>query len=557
MADPENVVFVNQCSGLGWLCAPEWKVEPLNTVDACFESSTAGPNLVLPFFPSSANFTILQDFSKKFTQSNMIAPQVLPSLGAADYRKDDTPAIIASSQGNNGIKRRNQDRILPISRADKFQLKDSPAVDTVFVKPHSPIERLEGPMMENKTRTTSMKLFALPLVPCRGRFGLVSKATLNRLEQLGSQTIKQHNDTVKKEAIAMLSLVEIDTRGRPGVKIVLVREGHQSPCQSEDLLKPFLGDIPDGMEVVLSKSEIWIHSGKTHQSQEIPIAISIWARNLFDNAKFTVEYADHYLRTYSRGYGSRYVTETNSSQNLYHGRPSSSMATPSPSRGPGTQQDHQYYRSYYCPGLQPVSEKLIKYLGSQSKTMMTALYPVLTRFLREKDTHNGAGDCCRVGIVTQGFKTRKNMMTFGFCNTSHRDGHDDVSQQEQTVLIQNLDMWKAEDNDLGVNQWALQYLDQFVDMLGSFAVPTTCCYLVRGAFLDEQPQQGIELLLFFLFDGLGYCIRFDSDYVHSFLGSKASHLTAVPIAVAGNRVYYSSLGNLRVFAWGEGKNRKK
>jgi hypothetical protein len=563
MADPKNVVFVNQCSGLGWRCAPDWKVQALNPTDACFESSTSGPNLVLPYFPSYAQSTILPDCPKKFmlstVTSRLRAPQVLRSLGPNVFRKDDTtPAITKSNQGVNGSQRRKQDQILPVSRPNKFRLKDrstdSCKVETVYVIPNSNIERELGPMMEDKSRTTTKQLFALPLVPCRGRFGLVSKATLNRLELLGSLSIKEHNATVKKEATAMMSLVEFDIRDLPGVKFVLVSDDDQSPHRPEDLLKPYLEDIPEGMEIVLSKSKIWKMSGKT--PQEIPIAVSIWARNPFDNAQFTVEFADHYLRTYSRGYGSRTVTQTNSSQNLYHGRPSSNMATPSPSRGPGTQQDHQYYRSYYCTGLQPVSEKLINYLGSQSQTMMTILYPVLTKFLREKNSHDRSGACCRVAIVTQGAKTRRQMMTFGFTNTSHRDKSDDVSRQEQKNLIQMLHTWKTEEKDGWVNHRALQYLETFVAMLGSFAVPTTCCYLVRGAFLDEHSQQGIELLLYFLFDGLGFCVRFERDYVHSFLGSKASHLTAVPIAVAGDRVYYTSLGNLRVFAWGEGRNKK-
>jgi hypothetical protein len=99
----------------------------------------------------------------------------------------DNPAITKTSQAVNGTKRRYQRDILSVSRQNKYQLIEP--VFTVFVKPHSRVEREKGPVMKSKSRTTSTKLFAIPLVPCRGRFGLVSKNTINHLEQMGSQTI--------------------------------------------------------------------------------------------------------------------------------------------------------------------------------------------------------------------------------------------------------------------------------------------------------------------------------------------------------------------------------
>ena len=77
------------------------------------------------------------------------------------------------------------------------------------------------------------------------------------------------------------------------------------------------------------------------------------------------------------------------------------------------------------------------------------------------------------------------------------------------------------------------YLDEF-EKFGSYGRKTTCVY----QFLGQTEHEDCKVIIYFLLQGLGIAVRFDSHISHSFFGYLFTHCTALPVIVKNGRVYY-------------------
>ena len=78
-------------------------------------------------------------------------------------------------------------------------------------------------------------------------------------------------------------------------------------------------------------------------------------------------------------------------------------------------------------------------------------------------------------------------------------------------------------------------------------IPTTCVHQFVGF---ERWRQNSEVYQYFVFPGLGLCIRFESFVAHMFYGWTFAHNTAAAWMSDNGRYYLSIDEACHVFAWG-------
>jgi hypothetical protein len=154
---------------------------------------------------------------------------------------------------------------------------------------------------------------------------------------------------------------------------------------------------------------------------------------------------------------------------------------------------------------------------------------------------------CRRKILTMGLLKK----CLGFANTPHTDHFDYYSKAMQRELVDCYASYLTCSHRR--NKLCAEYLQRWVEQYDGFCCPTTCGYLFSGRLNGDQSK--IEIIQYFLMEGLGFAVKFSDATVHHYYGNQFAHNTAVCVAIgSGGLVSYksdpSSSDSFRIFAWG-------
>lgn len=211
--------------------------------------------------------------------------------------------------------------------------------------------------------------------------------------------------------------------------------------------------------------------------------------------------------------------------------------------GPGTIAQNMYWRSNFVDIQAPAAYKVVNELQTVAKSNMCMMDPVMVGACKDVQGVDDKRKVCTTAIVTAGSPKDG----YGFCNSFHLDGNDNLHKESVTRFVAKVGSLKLSDpRFLKKKSYVLRWINKF----GRLSVPTTCAYEFLGSFCDLPTIA----MAFFMFPPLGIAMLLQSGSALQFYGAVVQHLTAAPVSVSMTHVYYSSDGGC-ILAWGEGGGR--
>jgi hypothetical protein len=530
------IIFLNQ------ICGPRPGGLPLatgleNAKDGGSQCSKEGPDFLLPFHRLPSDYKPIACFSRAFmTRSNL----------RADIKRKDFEFVPRPFFHSKKSRKEHKD-FAEFGRKTFASLDSFP--QAVFLVEKTPLIKVGG--SKKKRSRNDSRLFSVPYLETGSkalvRFGLLDKPNLNKLMSFSDQLSPlEHDLKVMELQTREIVLNCIDLSAHPaGVRICT--------CSGNELEKLQREDEDDVLKFLPSTDKMLPRTccmeGFEGGNEKLPgdaVMVSRWCQWPYDLEHVDVATSELFVSAYKSGFGSRISTEV-IGLNLYQGTRQGEMATPDLTRGPGEGQNHQYYRKDYSDVLLPQCESILSTLTTIAKNLARVLDPIVYRLLMMNEYDHPVLGVCRRKILTMGLLAN----CLGFANTSHSDHHDfypPATQDRFKNFFQKYLSSKTLQNKI-----CAEYLQRWVDQYGGFCRPTTCGYLFSGALKGDQSK--IEIIQYFVMEGLGLAVRFLGETVHHFYGHLFTHNTAVCVAIGSDgKVSYRSdpakSETFRVFAWG-------
>jgi hypothetical protein len=442
---------------------------------------------------------------------------------------------------------------------------------SIFLVERTPTMR-EGTYIKScRDFSTKLHLFAVPYL-CRNEsrdgfvyFGLLDSSNLSTLFSFSDQLVpQQHDDKIRALQTEEIKLRRLDLDDHPeGVRFCTVPKKEfdtllefrhaaelcEEPKVSKTtdsqtltpiFLPPASGTSDRGCFVVKE------YTGGNEMLPAKSVMVSRWTSWPYEGNDIDCSTSELFVSAYRNGFGSRDSTKV-LGLNVYMGTRQGEIATPDLTRGPGEAGQHQYHRQEYADILLPPCEVLMAHLVRQAKCLARSLDPIIYRLLLMKQYDDPLLGICRRKILTMGLLKK----CLGFANTPHTDHFDYYSKAMQRELVDCYASYLTCSHRR--NKLCAEYLQRWVEQYDGFCCPTTCGYLFSGRLNGDQSK--IEIIQYFLMEGLGFAVKFSDATVHHYYGNQFAHNTAVCVAIgSGGLVSYksdpSSSDSFRIFAWG-------
>ena len=221
---------------------------------------------------------------------------------------------------------------------------------------------------------------------------------------------------------------------------------------------------------------------------------------------------------------------------------------------------HQLRKQGHDPSFKPALEAVTNNLTNQANFVMSLLcHSILQHYAEVIETDDVTG-ICKLKIYTD-YSPDK---TLSFANTSHVD-NDQLSAEAAKVLDGKLkdhllyEKHPDDGSDLPRATAIARYLQRFRTAVGHYGTPTMCAYRVLISPADGASEDNlVELVQYFILDGLSVCIRIRDAIGIMFFGSAYQHLTSVCVGIdASGKVRFKHASASRIMAWGAGKNNRE
>jgi hypothetical protein len=138
------------------------------------------------------------------------------------------------------------------------------------------------------------------------------------------------------------------------------------------------------------------------------------------------------------------------------------------------------------------------------------------------------------------------ILTINFANVKHNDSGDKRTKKTMDDAVSDLKCRSG--SKFPEQQKRVSYLKTFIDRFG-LGLPTSCAY----QFVSREPQGdgGVEVVQYFLYDGLCVAIRLQNYAAQMFYGHAVAHRTAQAIILIDGKVYLPREDTgVQIFAWG-------
>jgi hypothetical protein len=274
------------------------------------------------------------------------------------------------------------------------------------------------------------------------------------------------------------------------------------------------------------------------------VEVSTWVRcKEANHHDVTRDEVDVYFKAYSYvGYGNRNTVKSVGFSKFLGLKNEGNRSMPTPVAGPGTLSDVQYHRARYNPLYQAVAEKSSNVLAAAAESTSRALDVNIHSILPNHKCPPGYGNnilgTCHKKIITSGVPNK----WLGYACCQHVDTVDKYKGEKKIAVTKMKESLKG--SPLCYDKKIENYIKSF-EQFGPFGRKTTCVY----QFIGKESNKECKVIIYFLMQGLGIAVKFDSHLCHSFFGYLFTHCTALPVIVVDGRVYYHH-EEIVIFAWG-------
>ena len=506
-------VFLNQINGI---MAGGRQVKPdiINENDEGIQNSAIGCDLLLPKYVIIPYKHYFQTVSKQ--ESTTSVTNTLPTLLRP----------FCNNKGKRKIKSRHASNIaLNYNHAETVvYVQDCPELRTKVDKSHA----------------VNCGIIPVPYLTSSNasKFAYLSVKHIKTLKRLlHGSTLEKHDSFLDDHAESVDNLVIIDESDfQHHLSIRLIDNNvEETWMQSNKVLQ-------SSSPIVLKQESEQVQKF----SDYIPgsVSVSTWVRcKEVNHHDVSWDDVNVFFKAYSHvGFGNRNCVKSVGFTQFQGLRNEGNRSMPSPVSGPGTQSNVQYYRSYYNPLYQAIAEKITNVLATAAESTARALDVNIHSVLPNHKCppgykHNTLGTCHKK-IITSEVPGK----WLGYASCQHLYSVDLYKKNKKEEVLAEKEKLKNSKATFDLKRAA--YLDEF-EKFGSYGRKTTCVY----QFLCQTEHEDCEVIIYFLLQGLGIAVRFDSHISHSFFGYLFTHCTALPVIVKNGRVYYYH-EKIVIFAWG-------
>jgi len=306
-----------------------------------------------------------------------------------------------------------------------------------------------------------------------------------------------------------------------------------NPSKIEELLKQGMKKIEREMtgNYISQIPLLMAHEDPIQPFQSSGLLVSSWIRNITPHiGKITSRFIQMSLDCVGRGYGNR-VKSRCYGMNHYHGPRISDISTPSPVEGKGRSHMSEYFRNYFhnfhrfliLHRKWNMFEEQIKKMAEK----MDFYFTLLLSSIETSDSIDFSRSPCSIGIFTCG-----DNKTLSFANEPHLDDGDKFTIEQVELVFHNLDS-EIQKLDNIPNRFEEKkkkyrefqnYVTEFDQKLG-LGVPTTCAY--QHVLVAKE----VQLIQFFLMEGLGCAVLIEDFVGHHFQGHAFVHHTSLCVGI--------------------------
>jgi hypothetical protein len=222
--------------------------------------------------------------------------------------------------------------------------------------------------------------------------------------------------------------------------------------------------------------------------------------------------------------------------NKYIGQRKGSQACHTPVSGPGSGKEH-HYKLGHCWEDQihtPLVSCILNSLANQISSFGLKSDPLIHSLL-PGGTKGTLFKPCTTGIVT-----------INFANVKHTDSGDKRTKKimDEAILVSKCGL----NHKYPEEKKKSLYLNAFMKTFG-LGLPTSCAYQFVGR--EPEVDGGVEVVQYFLYDGLSVAIRLQNYAAQMFYGHAVAHRTAQAIILVNGKVYLPmEETGMQIFAWG-------
>jgi hypothetical protein len=513
--------------------------------DHCFVQSNDGPDIITLPQMKEWNFPMCSEVS-----SSTVAAPVLGPL----------PENVQDVTGQMPKYKRQRNRMFRLPP----YLKEANQVSQRLFDSH-PFRTYYVPNLEGRTQLTTKPAFLWPLGGFDNTeehhevtFALLQKQHLLYLSSYSGRLSPTEMDAkvrgVCDGTIRLRDLGNVST----GVRIRVVDDAEMQEISSDSEAKAILLSSDFGSKPVHYRTR----SGAPHTDPGVMLSFWLEDKELHKAGSITMDLVSQIFGIVRDGYGTRGAVGS-IGINWYLGQVTSSQANSSTLIAREDVGKQQYYRQEFKDSLRPQIEKMVHPLSLDASIFARRGDALVHGFLSGKSNANQdniSPTPCAISLVTTGrpggaIKSRY----LAFASAPHLDPSDlypgskvkeleDKISKHEHELVSSLANMPTEQKRLV--QRRLDYLTRFKLRVG-LGTPTTCAYQFVAA-------ANIDVLQYFILEGLGLCVRLTSFLGHSFYAYTFVHCTSICLMRKEGKVHFVMDDALKacVFAWGECKNRE-